>query len=116
MPYFVAAIPDVKVEPAEYEKYLRLAYGEETFKKPRNLIGLAKSIPVPEMEQLMLENTQVSEDDLRRLASARAQSAKDWLVTEGQVPAERVFIIAPKLTVQDIKDKGKPTRADFALK
>jgi hypothetical protein len=37
-------------------------------------------------------------------------------VSEGKVPAERVFIIAPKLTAGDIKDKGKPTRADFALK
>jgi hypothetical protein len=37
-------------------------------------------------------------------------------VTEGKIPAERVFIVAPKLTSDGIKDKGKPTRADFAVK
>jgi hypothetical protein len=106
----------VKVEQAEYEKYLRKAYGSEKFDKPRNLIGMAKDIPVPEMEALMLANTQVSEDDLRLLANARAQAAKSWLVDEAKVPAERVFIVAPKLSADGINDKGKPTRADFALK
>jgi hypothetical protein len=30
--------------------------------------------------------------------------------------AERVFIAAPHLSAEGIKDKGKPTRVDFALK
>ena len=77
---------------------------------------MAKDIPVPEMEALMLANTQVSEDDLRLLANARAQAAKSWLVDEAKVPAERVLIVAPKLSADGINDKGKPTRADFALK
>jgi hypothetical protein len=37
-------------------------------------------------------------------------------VTDGKVPADRVFIVAPKLSADGIKDKGKPTRADFAIK
>ena len=111
-----ASADALRVEPAEYEKYLRRAYGEEKFPKPRNLIGLAKDLPVPEMENLMLTNTPVAEDDLRLLANARAQAAKEWIVSEGKVPAERVFIVAPKLTAEGIKDKGQPTRADFALK
>ena len=111
-----ASVDAVTVEPGEYEKYLQRAYGEETFPKPRNVIGIAKTLPVAEMENLMLAHTQIAEDDLRLLANARAQAAKEWLVSEGKVPAERVFIIAPKLTAEDIKDKGKPTRADFALK
>ncbi|HSD41702.1 MAG TPA: DUF748 domain-containing protein [Burkholderiales bacterium] len=106
----------VTVEKAEYEKYLRRAYGDEKFPKPRNIIGLAKVLPVPEMETLMLTHAQVTEEDLRMLANARAQSAKDWLVTEGKVPADRVFIVASKLTANGVKDKGKPTRADFSLK
>jgi hypothetical protein len=68
------------------------------------------------METLMLTHAQVTDEDLRLLANARAQSAKDWIVTEGKIPAERVFIVAPKLTADGVKDKGKPTRADFALK
>ena len=110
------SVSAVKVEQAEYEKYLRKAYGSEKFDKPRNLIGMAKDIPVPEMEALMLANTQVSEDDLRELANDRAQAAKSWLVDEAKVPAERVFIVSPKLSAEGINDKGKPTRCDFLLK
>ncbi len=111
-----ASVAAVKVEPAEYEKYLRRAYGEEKFAKPRNMIGLAKDLPVPEMEKLMLEHTQVADDELRMLANERAQSAKEWLITQGKVPAERVFVVAPKLTAEGIEDKGSATRADFGLK
>ncbi len=64
----------------------------------------------------MLANTQVTEEDLRQLANARAQSAKDWLVEDGKIPAERIFLVSPKLDSKGIKDKGKPTRADFSLK
>jgi hypothetical protein len=68
------------------------------------------------METLMLTHAQVTDEDLRLLANARAQSAKEWIVSEGKIPAERVFIVAPKLTAEGVKDKGKATRADFALK
>lgn len=111
------ASPDeVVVEAAEYERYLRRAYGAESFPKPRNAIGLVKELPVPEMETLMLTHAQVGDEDLRALANARAQAAKDWLVNEGKIPAERVFIVAPKLSADGIKDKGKPNRADFSIK
>jgi uncharacterized protein involved in outer membrane biogenesis len=106
----------VTVEKAEYERYLRRAYDEEKFPKPRNIIGFAKELPVPEMETLMLTHAQATEEDLRVLANTRAQVAKDWIVSEGKVPAERVFIVAPKLTPEGIKDKGKTTRVDFSLK
>ena len=32
------------------------------------------------------------------------------------VAADRVFIVSPKSGADDIKDKGKATRADFSLK
>ncbi len=106
----------VSVEPAEREKYLRRAYREEKFPKPRNALGMEKDLPVAEMERLMLEHTEIAQDDLRLLANQRAQTAKEWLATNGKIPAERMFIIAPKLSAEDIKDKGSPTRADFGLK
>ena len=106
----------VTVEPAEYPKYLAKAYGEEKFAKPRNVIGLAKDLPVPEMEQLMLANMQVTDADMRILADQRGQKVKDYLLESGRIPADRVFLLAPKLSAEGIKDKGKPTRVDFALK
>jgi hypothetical protein len=109
--------PDTIVVPAdEYEKYLRRAYGAEKFDKPRTALGFARALPVAEMEKLMLANTSVGEDDLRLLGNARAQAAKEWLVTQGKVPAERVFLLAPKLAADELKDKGAATRAEFGLR
>ena len=100
----------------EYEKYLRRAYGAEKFDKPRTALGFAKALPVAEMESLILANTSIGEDDLRLLANGRGQAAKEWLVTQGKVPAERVFLLAPKLGADELKDKGAATRAEFGLR
>ena len=64
----------------------------------------------------MLANAQATEEDLRQLANRRAEAAKDWLVAKGGVAADRVFLVAPKLGTEGIKDKGKPERVDFSLK
>ena len=53
---------------------------------------------------------------LRVLAQARAQAVRDWLIEMGKLPAERTSIIAPKVTAEDVQDKGQPTRVDFALR
>jgi len=110
------ALDQITFEAGEYPKYLAKAYSEEKFPKPRNIIGLAKSLPVPDMEQLMITNAQVTEEDLRQLANQRAQVVKNYLVQTGKVPAERVFLLAPRLSAEGIKDKGKPMRVDFSLK
>ena len=111
-----ASVDAVKVVPEEYEKYLRRAYREEKFPKPRNAIGLVKDLPVAEMENLMITHTPVGEDDLRSLANDRAQTAREWLVEEAKVPAERVFMVAPRLGAEGIKDSGQHTRVDFSLR
>ncbi|HEU4922437.1 MAG TPA: DUF748 domain-containing protein [Burkholderiales bacterium] len=109
------ASPDsVTVDAAEYERYLRRAYGAQKLPdKPRNFLGIAKELPVPEMEGLMIAHTNIDKDDLQRLANSRAQVAKEWLMTEGKVPAARLFINAPALAAPE---KGKPTRVDFGLR
>ena len=104
----------MSVEPAEYENLLRRAYGAEKIPdKPRNFLGIAKEVPVAEMESLILGHTVIGADELRKLANGRAQGAKEWLMTEGKVPAERLFINAPVLGAAE---KGSATRVDFGLK
>lgn len=56
-------VDDVKINPAEYPKYLKSAYKEEKFPKPSNIIGMAKDLPVAEMEKLMLTHLEVKDDD-----------------------------------------------------
>jgi hypothetical protein len=111
-----ASVDEVTVDKEEYPALLKAAYGAEKFPKPRNVIGFAKDLPVQEMENLMITNAQVTEEDLRQLANRRARAAKEYLVETGKVPAERVFLVAPKLGGEAPKDKGKPTRAEFALR
>lgn len=112
------AIPvdEVKIEPKEYEKYLKMAYKEEKFPKPKNVIGMAKDLPAPEMEKLMLTYTEVKEGDLRTLATQRAVKVKDAILKSGQVEPERVFILEPKSLAPEKKEKVKDSRVDFKLK
>jgi hypothetical protein len=113
----VASIDKAVYERAEYGRLLAEAYRAATFPKPRTAAGLVRDdLPVAEMEKLILQHAQVSDDDLRTLASQRAQFAKDHLVERGGIAAERIFIVAPKLDAADIKDQGKPTRVEFSLR
>lgn len=48
------------------------------------------------METLLLPGVPVSAEDLRQLMTARAQWVQDWLLTNGQVAADRLFLVAPK--------------------
>ncbi len=109
-------VDDVKIEPPEYEKYLKMAYKEEKFPKPRNILGMAKDLPAPEMEKLMLTHIEIKEGDLRALASQRAMKVKDAILKSGQVEPERMFILEPKSLAPEKKEKIKDSRVDFKLK
>ncbi|HEY5997043.1 MAG TPA: DUF748 domain-containing protein, partial [Candidatus Deferrimicrobiaceae bacterium] len=110
------SIDNVTIPPAEYPKYLLKAYSAESFPKPRNLIGMQKELPVPEMEKLMLTHIVVGDDDLRQLAQDRAKRAIDFLVATNQVEAGRIFIVEPKTLAPEKKEKQRDSRVDFVLK
>ncbi|ARO86823.1 DUF748 domain-containing protein [Nitrosospira lacus] len=109
------SLEDVELKPEEYAKYLTLAYKEEKFPKPKNVVGLTKSLPVPEMEQLMLANINAGDSEMRALAERRAVAARDWLVEQGGVPADRVFVLETKIEVE-AGGKKSGSRAEFSLK
>ena len=98
----------------DYNKYLAKAYSAGDFKKPRDLVGLAKTQPPDEMKKLILANTPVTDQDLKNLADARANAVRAYLSGK-QVDSGRMFIIAPKLDANGIKDQGKTTRVDLSL-
>ncbi len=118
----VKSVDAVKIEPQEYEKYLRRAYKEAQFPKdtkfpkPRNFIGVQKDLPVEEMEKLMLANITISDDDLVQLANQRGQVVKEAITRGGEVAVERVFLIAPKLEAGHAEAEAKGGQVTFALK
>lgn len=109
-------LEEVTVNPEEYPKFLEQAYKAEKFSKPRNFIGILKSLPPKEMENLMIVNAPIGENELKALAESRALMVKRHLEEQGKVANGRMFMVAPKLTAEGIKDKGKPNRVDFSLK
>ncbi|NSX13529.1 DUF748 domain-containing protein [Cupriavidus taiwanensis] len=107
---------EVKVSKAEYPKYLEQVYKRTSMKKPRNFVGFAKTLPPEEMEKLLMANATVTEADLKRLAEQRALVVKQALEREGKVPESRLFLTAPKLSADGVKDKGAPNRVDFSIR
>lgn len=96
--------------------YLGSVYKDEKFPKPRNMIGLSKTLPSEEMERLILANTPITPEALQTLAQQRADAVRGYLENKGEISNERLFLIAPKLSAEGIKDQGQPNRVDFSLK
>ena len=94
-----AAAP-VVVSEAELPALLKEVYKRADITKPRNLVGLAKDLPVEEMEALLLANIPVTEDTMRELALQRGIAVKDYLGSR-QLPVERLFLGAVKPAAND---------------
>ena len=109
----------VKVSDGEYPALLERVYKAEKFTKPRNMVGMVKSLPIEEMEKLILANSIVDDDDLRGLGNRRAKAVRDWLIAR-KVSADRLFLLPTKLGEADAKpaadEKAKSNRVDFTLK
>ncbi len=99
------------VSAAEYPALLKEVYRRADMPKPRNLVGLAKELTVPEMEALLLAHQTATEAMAAELATQRGQAIRAYLVAQ-KLPVERLFVAAPK--------SGKPPekwtpRADLSL-
>ncbi|WP_395756915.1 DUF748 domain-containing protein [Achromobacter sp. EB05] len=106
----------IEVSGAERAKYLEKVYDDTDLKdKPRNFIGMAKSVPPQQMEEMLRAAAPVGDEQLRQLADARAQAVYEKLQAQEGL-ADRVFIVAPQLDADGIKDEGLPSRVDFSLK
>ncbi|MGE5090236.1 MAG: DUF748 domain-containing protein, partial [Candidatus Levyibacteriota bacterium] len=110
-------LAQIRIDAAEYPKYLAAVYGGTKLPdKPRNVLGIAKTIPDAEMEKMLLESYKVDEPALVALGDDRAETVKAWLVEHGHIAPERIFIVAPKLGKEGVTDQGAPTRVDFAIR
>ncbi len=81
---------------AQYPALLAAVYKRSEIAKPRNLIGLAKDLPLAEMEALLLADIPVDEESMRQLAVARGAVVRDHLLAQ-KLPSERLFIGAARV-------------------
>ena len=109
------SLDEIRIDAGEYPAYLARAYKEAKFPKPRNMIGLQKELPVEEMEKLMLANLPVNDEDVRALAVRRAEAVQAWLVDQGKIAPERVFLLPPKVD-SEREAKARASRVDFSLR
>ncbi|WP_431112013.1 DUF748 domain-containing protein [Variovorax paradoxus] len=91
------------VTDAEYPELLTAVYKRADITKPRNMVGLAKDLPVKEMENLLITSIPVDEESMRQLAVERGAVVRDYLLAR-KLPSERLFLGAVKT---------KPTDADW---
>lgn len=80
---------------AEQPALLKAVYQRADLPKPRNLLGLAKDLPAPEMEALLLASVPVTDELLQALAVARGVVVRDYLLGRA-VPVGRLFLGAAK--------------------
>jgi len=109
-------VADITLSAEEYQRYLERVYKAADIKKPRNLIGLTKSLPVEEMENLLLANSPTDSVGLERLAKDRGIAVQAWLVEKGGIDQGRVFLLAPKVGGESPKGAPAGGRVDFSLR
>jgi len=112
----VESVDEITIENQEYERYLKRAYSAEKFPKPRNIVGMEKGLPNEEMEKLMMTHIVVKDDDLRLLATKRAETVSEALREKGEFEPGRVFVVEPKTLEPEAKKDVKKSRVDFKLK
>lgn len=103
----------VEIPPQEYSTYLKSVYKKEKFPKPRNMIGMLKDLPDSEMKKLIITNTVVGEPELRQLVGDRVATVRNYLITTGKVPQERLFQKADDIFKPSKKEKTGGSRVEL---
>lgn len=66
-------------------------------------VAAAAGLPVEEMTGRLATTVEVTADDLRALAAARAQRVRDYLIGAGRIATDRLFLTQPKEASQENK-------------
>ncbi|MBN1277110.1 MAG: DUF748 domain-containing protein [Deltaproteobacteria bacterium] len=107
---------DLKLTDEEYEYYLRTAYYLEYPSGKKEKQSEEEKVSPGDMESRLRENIKITEDDLRLLASERAGAVKNYLVYEGKVSADRLFLVQTASLMPEEVEKHKANRVELAFR
>jgi hypothetical protein len=108
-----ATVQTMVLSEVERTRFLKQVYKKADFPKPRNALGMVKSIPGPEMEKLILANTAAGEEEMLALAEARARVVHEYLVQVEKLPVERVFLKGDDIYKKPDEDGASGSRVGF---
>ena len=117
-----AVAAGVTLSKEEYPVLLKLLYDEtKAGDKPPTASGAAPPLAVAEMEKVLLDSINVDAEAIRRLATRRSQAARRWLATQGRIPEDRMFMVAPRISAEATgPNQSKPqcsaNCAEFSLR
>lgn len=100
------------VDADEYHRYLTQVYKDADFKKPRNFVGLTKTLPDDDMKRSLAFHAPIDDTSLHALAEQRAQAVRQYL--SEKVEASRLSIVAPHFGTEGMKDNGPSSRVDLS--
>ena len=97
------ALEEIELNPEEEDRLLAGLYverfGAQLKTPPSSSEGKAPGLPSPEqMRAKLLETIQVEDEQLRLLAQQRAQAIRDYVIQEGKVASDRVFLTEASLS------------------
>ena len=109
-------IDSVEITPEETARWLAVVYGKAKLKdKPKNLVGLTKTVPEEEMRQRLLAGITITPQELEKLADLRTDAVREYLTAPGRIAPTRVGLTASHLGTQDQKGDGSTARVQFSL-
>ncbi len=113
----VGEVDQLQIEPAEYAALLTKAYESARIDaRPRNALGMLKTVPAVEMEKIILASYVISDDDLETLADQRAQAVRTRLLDQAGIAADRIFLLSSEGAAEPSDGKPAQARAEFLLK
>jgi hypothetical protein len=112
-------LADTRIAPAEVDTWLNAAYKAADITKPRNMLGLAKTLPPAEMRSMLMASAPVNDTSLRDLANARADQVKAFL--SARIAPERVLLTASQVEPVAAQPKAgepalPPSRVQMVLR
>lgn len=108
-------VDEVVIEPAERSTWLKAAYQAADIKKPRNLIGMAQSLPDEQMTALLKASAVVDAAALKALADDRANEVKAYL--SDRLDPERVRLTASRVGAEGkVDEKSGGSSVQFQLR